>query len=451
MTTIQRTYFCLALLLIAVFPAAHPASAQVDSIVAVPSSPLPDSAFRVDRIVIVGNTHTKDFVITRELSLHPGEFITGEALEYDRNRIYSLGLFNRVHIEVTPSADGMAILTIIVSERWYLYPYPILGIKDRDWKKFYYGAGLIHMNFRGRNEKLIGSFGLGFDPWVALMYRNPFLSSDGSWFLENRVVYSNVRNRSIQAQVTGENFDEKQFVLGGTLGRRWGNEHSGWLSISFERIDISDYAVPPTVNDNGVDQYPVLGVGYAYDTRDLAEYPNKGTYARATITKSGWAASGLNILRYSADIRRFTPLSDRFVVAVRGFGNLVSGGEVPSYKQVYFGYDQRIRGHFREVREGENSCGATAEVHYALLPPVYLTASFLPPEFGLWKFGISAALFADAGTVWNRDERVTGDRWIAGYGGGIHILLPYSIVLRFEYALDEQRNGEFIFDVSSAL
>jgi outer membrane protein assembly factor BamA len=453
MITGRRTYARLAVLLLIaglILPPAGRCSHEPPDTTAI-QPVLPDSAFRVDHIVITGNANTKDFVITRELSLHPGDFITREAIDYDRNRIYSLGLFNRVHIEVTPSGEGIAIVTIAVSERWFIYPYPILGIKDRDWKKVYYGAGLIHMNFRGRNEKLIGSFGLGFDPWVALMYRNPFLSSDGSTFLEARIVYSSARNRSLKAQVGGENFDEKQFVAGITAGRRWGNDNSGWLSLSYESIDISDYSVPPTVNDNGKDRYPVLGAGYSYDTRDLAEYPNMGTLVRLGITKYGVTAPGLNITRYSADVRRFSPVSSRVVLAGRAFTNLVSGGEVPSYKRVYFGYDQRIRGHFKEVLEGEDIFGVTTEVHYAILSPVYFTADFLPSEFGVWKFGVSAAIFADAGTVWDRSDSFALDRFVGGYGGGIHILLPYSIVLRIEYAFDESRTGQFILDVSSAL
>jgi outer membrane protein assembly factor BamA len=176
-----------------------------------------------------------------------------------------------------------------------------------------------------------------------------------------------------------------------------------------------------------------------------------GTLVRLGITKYGVTAPGLNITRYSADVRRFSPVSSRVVLAGRAFTNLVSGGEVPSYKRVYFGYDQRIRGHFKEVLEGEDIFGVTTEVHYAILSPVYFTADFLPSEFGVWKFGVSAAIFADAGTVWDRSDSFALDRFVGGYGGGIHILLPYSIVLRIEYAFDESRTGQFILDVSSAL
>ena len=62
----------------------------------------PDSVFIVGEIVITGNTETKAFVILREMTLHPGSPITRQAIEYDENRIYSLGLFNQVQIRVMP-------------------------------------------------------------------------------------------------------------------------------------------------------------------------------------------------------------------------------------------------------------------------------------------------------------------------------------------------------------
>ena len=86
-----------------------------------------------------------------------------------------------------------------------------------------------------------------------------------------------------------------------------------------------------------------------------------------------------------------------------------------------------------------------------ILAPIYFTVGWLPAEFSVWRFGIVAALFADAGTVWFRGEPLAIDRLIKGYGVGLHFLLPYSIVLRTEYALNEIRRGEFIVDIGSSL
>lgn len=412
---------------------------------------LVESTLVVKDVVVTGNESTKDFVIVREMSLHPGDTITAESIEYDKNRIYSLGLFNRVTIDVVPSGDGHAALEVHVHERWYLYPYPILGIKDRDWSKVYAGLGVIHMNFRGRNEKLIGSCALGYDPWVSVVYRNPFLTSDGAHFLETRIVYTKTRNKSILAQVTPDNFDEHQMNVGLTLGRRWGTAHSAWMSVFYEHVNISDYIAPPTISPDGIDRFVDIGLGYSYDSRDLAEYPNMGSMARLSVTQYGLKTPGLSFARFGADVRTFRPLWSPIVLALRGTASVVAGGEVPSYKRVYFGYDTRIRGHFKEVQEGEQMASASAELHLPIAGPTYVTVDVVPREFSLWRFGIVVAVFADIGTVWNRNEPLALNRCSKGYGGGLHLLLPYSFVLRLEYALNEQRRGEFIVDMGAWL
>jgi outer membrane protein assembly factor BamA len=412
---------------------------------------LPDSLFRVGTVTVTGNTRTKEFVILREMSLRPGVMITRELVEYDRNRIYSLGLFNRVEIASAPGDSGVADLLVNVDERWYLFPYPIFGLKDRDWKKAFYGVGLLHNNFRGRNEKLFASFIFGFDPSVSLYYRNAFLDEAGSHFLEGRLAASRVRNRSVLAKQALGDFDEKHFSGSVTVGRRFGISHTLWLMTGFEVVNIPDNRLNQTVSPDGVDAFPIATFGYALDTRDLREYPAAGNYLRLAVTKTGWPSDHLDLVRYAADARHFEPLPFGTTLGVRAFTDLVAGSRTPTYNRVYFGYGERIRGHFKEVMEGENQFGATAEFHVPLLSPRYFIVSALPREFGIWRFGIGAAVFADAGTVWFRGAPFALNALAKGYGVGLHFLLPYSAVLRTEFAWNEARRGEFIFDIGSAL
>lgn len=430
------------------------ASTAQDTSGVVPGNPdaAPDSTFVVDRILISGNSLTKDFVVLREMTLRPGSVITRRALDYDRDRIYSLGLFTQVELHIIPSAAPKASVLVIVSERWYIYPYPILGIKDRDWEKLFYGAGIIHLNFRGRNEKLIASFVFGYDPGFYVSYRNPFLSEEGIYFFEGRIGSNKVRNRSLLVLPSPDvNFDERHITLSLTLGRRFGIAHTAWFTLGYEYVGITAYYPGSTISPSGEDMFPVIGAGYTYDTRDLQEYPGYGSYLRAAVTKYGvTSGSGhVNIIRYDADGRHFMPLLPNTVLGARVFTNCTAAGPAPSYQRVFFGYNERIRGHFREITEGEDIFGLSAELHYMVVPIRTISVSPLPTEFGIWKFGIAAALFADAGTIWFRGRPVALDDFIKGYGVGIHFLLPYSFVLRAEYALNEVRQGEFIFDLGA--
>ncbi len=413
---------------------------------------VPESLYTVDTVIIEGNEHTKDFVILREMTLQPGSPITQAGLEYDKNRIYSLGLFNSVEMRAIPSSTpGMADVHVKVTERWYIFPYPIFGLKDRDWSKVFYGFGFVHTNFRGRNEKLFTSAVFGFDPSVGISYRNPFLSSDGSYYIDSRLGYGLVHNRSVIAEEgLSQNFDERHFSTGLTLGRRIGIAHTLWLGVGFEMVDTRDRQPPTTIAADGRDTYPVLSFGYLYDTRDLAEYASVGSLARFSVTKYGFPGKPLDFIRYNIDLRRHQPLVGPFTLQGRLFTDLAAGGHIPDYNHDYFGYNERIRGHFKEVMEGESMAGASLELHYPLLLPRYFVVNFLPQEFGVWRFGVVAALFADAGTVWFRGNAVSIANAPRGYGGGIHFLLPYGAVVRIEYAWNELRRGEFIADVGSS-
>ena len=410
---------------------------------------IPDSTFIIERIIVAGNNMTKDFVILREMTLKPGGYLTQQLLEYDQNRIYSLGLFNQVRIRPELSSPGKVLLTVEVSERWYIFPIPIIGIKDRSWSKAYYGLGLLHNNFRGRNEKLYLMLIFGYDKSFSLSYRNPFLTENGSTFLESRLGYYKIRNKSRISGSDSPDFDESHISASLTAGKRIGIEHTAWLSAGYEIVSIPEYSPGRTISAGGTDRFGFLGIGYSYDTRDLYEYPSYGTYFRCGVTKSGFTTVGLNTVRYSADIRRYSQVGSGLVVSGRGFGELSAAGTTPSYSRVYFGYNERIRGHFHEIIEGENLLGFSSELHLTLLEPVYKKIDFMPAEFSILKLGIVAAVFGDAGSAWFRGTPLMLKEFKKGYGFGLHFLLPYSMVLRTEYAFNEIRRGEFIIDIGS--
>ena len=404
----------------------------------------------IDRIVIRGNQVTKDYVILREMSLKPGDTLSLKAAEYDKNRIYSLGLFNRVELSYHVEDHG-ATLYVDVNERWYIFPYLVLGFKDRDWDKIYYGLGILHDNFRGRNEKVSASFALGYDPFFALRYQNPILSLESNLFLSGRVYYSRERNKSLVSGESGPNFDEDRYGFEGTLGKRLDIFRSVSLTLGYQVLTVSQNEAGRTLSPSGRDAFITAGVGYAHDTRDLFEYPSKGRYIGVSFVKVGFGESDVNYYRFYLDSREFVPVVSGVTIAGHMGMSIAGGGRVPNYDHVYFGYENRIRGHFNEVYEGEDIIGASLELRVPILPARFFKVEAIPiPEFGVWRFGVYAALFGDAGKVWYRSDSFNLHDLVKGYGVGLNFLLPYSGVFRIEYALNEVRRGQFIFDLSSS-
>ena len=406
----------------------------------------------IDTIVIAGNEKTRDYVIRDEMTLKPGSVATYEQIEFDRNRIYSLGLFTKVDIDYF-NLDTLRLLYVDVRERWYIIPLPIFGFRDGDPKKPYYGAGLLYNNFRGCNQRLFGSVVFGYDPSVDFSFSDPLIDRRQNLFFSAGLSSSKVRNRSdVEAALTGP-FDERHYDINATVGRRFNLYESGGINLGYHIVDVSSYRQGRTASPTGHDDYLYGTLSYAYDSRDLREYATSGHYTSLSITKFGFGDAVLDFTRIGADIRHYFPLPFNFSLAVRGYGSIVSGSFIPTYARAYLGYGERVRGYFDTVYEGEDLAGATVELRYSLLKArtIVFTAIPIPEEFAIWRFGISLALFADAGRTWFRKDVLTFGSFASGYGGGIHFLLPYGYVMRLEYAFNEYFKGQFILDLRTSI
>jgi outer membrane protein assembly factor BamA len=405
----------------------------------------------IDTILVTGNTKTRAYVILNEMSFKPGMPITPEILEFDRNRIYSLGLFTRV--DLFPDTLGTPrILHVFVNERWYLFPLPLFGFRDGDVHRFYYGAGFLHNNFQGRNQKLYGSAVFGYNPSLQLSFTEPLIDHELRLYFGSQLSFSRIRNRSeIEAAATGD-FDENHYDANVTLGRRLTLFENAGINLGYRMVEVSSYRVNRTVSTDGIDRYVYITLNYQYDSRDLAEYAMRGGLAAFYITRNGLGTSEVDFTRYGTDLRKYVPLSSVFTLAGRCAGSIVSGGVVPTYARTYFGHGERIRGYFYDVYEGEDLATASLELRFALFPSrvFQLAGTPIPDEFTIWRFGITLALFADAGTTWFRGDKLVPESVLSGYGGGIHFLLPYGFVARVEYAFNNNGRGEFIFDFRTA-
>lgn len=400
----------------------------------------------VQSIRVTGNESTKDYIILREMSTRVGDTLDLEKLQYDKKRIYSLGLFNRVEIDYAAQGSE-AELIVRVHERWYVYPFPVLGFKYRDIKKFYYGAGVAHLNFRGRNERLVGEFALGYDRWMQFSYQNPKLTAGDDIFFRVSALWSRVEN------LNPDRGTYRQHTASGTitLGKRFGLHHLLTGSVSYESWKVSDIGMGRTISPDGLDVFPSAGIAYTFDTRDIREYPTDGILVMMQATKNGFSGESVNILRYSYDTRFYVPLGIGMSLGGRTYGQFVGGGPVPPYRYTYFGHAERLRGYFNKVIEGEDIIGGNLELRIPILSPRYYEFPYSPlPEFSVWRYGLYAGFFADAGKTWFRSEGFDGRPWYSGVGAGLHFLLPYSIIIRTEYAVNRSGKGQFLVDFGTS-
>lgn len=425
--------------------------------------PFADSTYRVGQVIYIGNELTKYYIIEHEMSLQKDSLITHQAVQYDINRIYGLRLFNKVSMEVVPDSGTSATVIVRVVERWYFYPFPVAGVKDRefskvlsgDFTKVFYGAGVAHNNVAGRNTQLFGSFAFGYDPFVSVTYVNPLVDIENRIFFTFKAYYTEQRNRSLVSLADAPNFDEIR--SGGTIGigKRYSLFTTISTSLEFLNLKVSDNRAGRTLSPSGRDEFYSLHAGYTFDTRDLREYPSDGSYIVLGISKHGVFEKDVDYQRYNVDLRHYYPLTPSFILLGRAFTSLSSGGSVPNYGHVFFGYVERIRGHFRTILEGEQIAGATIETHYPLISPHYIRIDFMPIEqFRDLRYAVYLAGFADAGSTWYRKDNLSINHFRSGYGLGIHFHFAYSAVARVEYGIphgDSFSKGEIILDLGAAL
>ncbi len=402
---------------------------------------------RIDSVIITGNKITEPYVILRELTFKKGDYVTRKTLEYNRERIFSLGIFTRVRLYPEKHGD-INLLYIEVSESWYIYPIPYVELQDRDWKKFSYGINLLVRNFRGRNETVLARAGFGYDPSAELYYELPYFIRSDDIYMNVQLVYRNSINRStIAKNIYGEDFKQK-FISGYLdIGKRFGLYNKFDVNIGYEYVKSPAAILGISASGGKIDRQPVAGARYIFDTRDLAQFPSRGFYALADFESKGFGLDGINYQVADLDLREYRTLFDGIILKWRFATRQTFGKTVPYYDYSYLGYNERIRGHFNQEREGNNSYVGSLELNYPIIRELDINLDFIPiiPQSLLtYRLALYAELFTDTGAITMDHQPLALGDFKSGYGTGLSfLLLPYS-ALRIEYALDEYKNSEWI-------
>lgn len=395
---------------------------------------------KIVAMVVQGNRRTKAETILREMSTDVGDSLDHEVLEADRKRIQNLGLFDRVEIR-TLSLEKGVLLLINVSERWYFFPFPIFFYNENDVKKLSYGLGLVHLNLRGRAEQMQFAGWLGYNPGVQAMYHNPWIFGNAHLFTTPRFYF--LRQRSKSFQIADREVDERQVGGSWTIGKRFGLRTFVSVTLGYRRVKFDPPVPGETLGPAGDDRLPEVGLNFLYDARDLFEYPRQGMLLRIFGRRVGFGDPNIHYWRYGVDVRAYQPLFGGLSLCLRAHTDL-SSGRLPIYDRVFFGFDNRIRGHYYRKIEGENSLAGSGELRLPLLPIRYhdLNTGFLGQYSRTLKFGVSLAVFADTGTLWFQGQDITAHKFLSGYGASLDVHLPYVELMRVGYAINDEGKGE---------
>jgi outer membrane protein assembly factor BamA len=418
----------------------------------------------IERIILIGNEKTKDEVILREMQLHEGGKFNLEYLESDIKRLYNLGLFNRVNVTPAPLSSTRINLVFEFEEGFYLLPIPQGGIKEGSLKKIWGGVNFLWRNFRGMNEMVNLSFGVGYEPFISVSYLNPWIFGNKHYFLQTNFRYSRTYPRSVgNSDSTGVIFNKNDvptYIMNDLMGDlRLGKYLSQNTSIAgniqFNSIYTSEYQPGRTVSLDGLDVFPSVGLDFTYDTRDYSKFATFGSYYYLKLSRNGLFHKEIDLNKFRFDLRRFIPvkLSKDYALVLAGKINTVlsfGGGEMPVYLEESMGYDNLIRGWDNYVFLGEDKLFGSLELRIPIVKPFYVKGSnhFIIRKLPLaknfsYRYGVYATMFFDVGGVWGRKEQINNVQFKNGFGAGLNFLLPFDFVGRFDLGFRKLESNNF--------
>lgn len=429
---------------------------------------LPD--LYVSRIIITGNEKTKEEVITRELETKEGELLDIKKLEADINRLYNLGLFTKVDIQPLPISMDSIIILFDVNESIYLLPIPQGGIKESSFKKIWGGINLVHNNFRGMNEKIGLSFGIGYDPFIRAYYSNPWIGSKDRYSLSTSAGYSRTNRRYLDRSQNTLNVridDLPQYKLNEfdtdiTLSRYLAKDISLSLSAGYNFYEIvSDEISGITGSSDGKDSYLNLELRLRYDTRDLHSYPTTGALHSVSLSKVGLFTKDVDFVRVKTDYKRFLniPIANDYGIiwANRISSSISFGGNIPEYLEESIGQREYIRGWKYIYIGGDSRMLMSSELRIPVIKPGYIDGKDLPvfnklplvKDFS-YKYGLYLTTFFDSGTVWDKDSKLADLKFRNGYGVGLNVILPFNIIGRIDVGWRKNSSANLFYSLNAS-
>lgn len=422
------------------------------------------SAYVVTEIIIEGNTITHDKIIYRELLFQVGDTIYKSDLETivtkSKENLLNTSLFNFVTIESVATDDALRIV-IILQERWYVWPYPVLEqadrnvssfLKNQEWSRIDYGLYVLINNFRGRKEILKLKTIFGYNNSFILFYKIPYIDKKQKIGAGIDIIYT--RNHEIPYQVAN---NELQYLK---LTNRFARETikishfytyrpqiytNHLLNLKYTNVELNDSVLllnNAYFYDNKKEvSYLTIGYNFDYDKRDSKIYPLNGYRFFFSATKNG-----LGILSYKGNTVLQTHVEENYKIANRFYINTSVLGQLNlnSFKSFYFseaiGYKNYLRGMEYYVANGNSYYISKTNFKYELFPQTKFDLKFIPTDkFSKIHLALYVNLFFDTGYVDSDHTFLNSitNEWLYSGGIGIDLVTYYDKVLRFEYSLNK--------------
>jgi len=360
----------------------------------------------IERINIVGNERTKDFVIRREFRLSEGDAFNPLLVDRAKKRLQGLGFFKAVEVKRRPgSAPDRVVLDV--------------ELVEQSTGELSFGAGY------STSEGVIGD--------VSISERN--LLGNGQ-FLRLKLGGS-IERFQIDLSFTEPRFLDKNLSAGfdlfhkdidqteesGFASRRTGGSvrlgfplsENLWMqnayTFDYSSIYETDCGAGGTTNRLVCEELALegsdaitsaIGTGLTYDRRNIPKNPTSGYFVQLSTDFAGLGGD-VEYVRINGEGRAYYPITEKITFVGRVIGGHIQNwngdGDDVRLTDLFYKGGETVRGFDRggfgprDLVTGDSVGGTT---YWAATAEVRFPFPFIPDDLGL-----SGAVFADAGSLFN--------------------------------------------------
>jgi outer membrane protein insertion porin family len=387
---------------------------------------------RFERIMITGNTVTRDKVIRRELQVIEGGYFSGRKIKRSTQNLYRLGFFENVEIDTKKgSSDDQMILDVHVEERptgmlsfgmGYSSVEKMMGMLELS-KSNLFGLGQV-VSARASVSAKATRYTLSFtEPWL---FEKPI--SAGVDLYDWEYEYDEYTKHSRGGRLR----------FGFPLGIEFTRGSVIYTYDNAEVTDVKETAAQVIKDMEGESLTNSVTPGISRDSRDRRFNARRGSVNSLSTEYAGGPLGGDNYFtKYMARSAWFFPLFQDSSFSVQGKWGFVEqrpGGKLPIYEKFTLGGMNTVRGFDQgsispvDPLTGDRIGGEKMMVY---------NAEF---RFPLQKEqGVVGVLFFDAGNVFTKDESYTFDGIRRSAGAGVRWYTPIGpLRLEWGYNLDRK-------------
>ncbi len=365
----------------------------------------------IERINIVGNFRTEDEVIRRQFRLAEGDAFNRLLVESARKRLRALGFFKTVEIDTQPGSSPDRVIVVV-------------KVQEQPTGELSFGAGystsegiigdvsITERNLMGKGQYVRLGFSGSLDrAQVDFSFTEPYFL-DRNLAAGFDLFHKDVDLTSVASF--------KQSDTGGNLrlGFPIADNTQMGLRYRFEReeiYDVSNNASLAVKQAEGVANVSSVGYTVAYDTRNIPNSPSSGVFASFSQDFAG-VGGDVNYIRSTADARGYYPITNKVTLVGRVQGGAIEGwgGQDVRLTDLFFKGGETIRGFKRAGIGPRDACedpinhkrvqdcsrdSLGGELFWASTAELRFPLPYIPDNLGM-----SAAIFVDAGSLWDPSE-----------------------------------------------